>query len=210
MTAVYTSIEASMFKRLVQSTALAAEGPKGWMPAFQAVSITLYENGTVEFAATDRYRLAVATLFADPKNPTLPPKDSIKHVALVPAKELLAFANRIVVSKKVLRHVEMNLYTEAIDLIWNRWSHSIEIDSNADDFVKYRDLMDKVEVKSDFESVCFNPTFLADAAKGCKLMSATTGMTIRFTDALRPAFFKPEYPVVGMDYTYLLMPRRPE
>lgn len=199
------TIPAGVFAAAVKATATAADTATA-IPAMSALSLTVYECGGWELAATDRYRLAVAS---DCDRDS----EAVSNV-LIPAKALLSFIRSVKVPKRgTVPPVVVVFGTDSVSLTFDsvrvEWSRA---DLDLGMFPNYRKLMDTLgnPEPSEWSASCWNPSFMADGAEACRVMAAGKATPVRFEcpNPTKPAKFSPTEVVGGLSFTYLLMPVR--
>lgn len=197
------SIPAATFAAAVRAVATAAELNSG-VDAFSSISFSLYTDGGFELAATDRFRLAVAS-----------GTDATSHrvsAAILPAKGLLKFAKGIKVpARGTVPPVTVVLDTDQVSFVWNGSSVSwLRSDlPDIDRYPTYRKLLAPVQAGEGSVS-SWNPVFVESAAEACRIMGAdkATPMLWDCPNPLKPATFRPADVIGGLQFTYLVMPMR--
>jgi DNA polymerase III sliding clamp (beta) subunit (PCNA family) len=195
-------MSAATFVAAVKSVALAADSKAG-LP-FDHVSVSIGDCGGVEFAATDRYRLAVASSVDHVSEPV--------SVALLPVKELVSFTRSVKVpARGPVDLVTFSFGTDVVSIMFGgssvSWKRSDLPD--VDRFPSYRKLLVMPDPVSGVNVSNWNPQFLADGAEACGLMGKkNTGVRFSLFVPDKPALLEPVEPLEGMRFSYLIMPVR--
>jgi DNA polymerase-3 subunit beta len=177
---------------------LVAVGRDDTLPTLMAVRLE-WDSTELRVVSTDRYRIALGVVseFGFWSDVTgdgfamIPRKDAAELVKVLPKK-----ANTERVSVTVLG--------DSVMIGNGTWSRTLRMLDG--EFPKYRSLIPDEDKFTAVDSICFNPVFMADAAK----IPYDRNVPIRwtFTGPTRPALGKYARTMTGIDWVYLLMPVR--
>lgn len=199
-------IAADVFAAAVKATATAADMSAYAPASFDTISVSLYADETWELAATDRYRLTVCGNAGDSA-------DRVSN-ALLPARELLAFAKGMKVPKRgTVEPVCIVFGTDAVYVEWDGMVKAWNREDLPTEYPNYQKLLATVTPatpSAEWAASCWNPSFLADGAEACRLMSDGKNVPVRFTcpNPSKPVTMEPTATLAGLSFVYLLMPVR--
>lgn len=199
-----------VFKRVVKACGIATS-KADWSP-YNCIQITLYNDNTIKFTCTDRYRVAQATVS---------PKDyrsdrAVVRTAVLPIEDVKAFAAMVKPTKTKNPDVCITFGVGSVILQWSQWMYetNIVIDGEFPDVEKIITSPSNLEPQLETgQTIRFNPTFLAQGLSACHEMGEgkTTEAVMEFHGQAKPAFIRPARTPEGIDFLYLVMPvRRPE
>lgn len=196
------AIPAAQFGPAIRAVATAADMSAHAPAGFDCVSFSVYADTGWEVAATDRYRLAVASS-----------TESEVRVsnAIIPAKPLLAFAKSVKAPKRGYagESVNVSLTTDLVSFAWNGASVSWHRNELHDTFPNYRKLLEPVTPADNGPSL-WNPEFVADGMEACRIMAADKRTPVIWDcpNPSKPVTMRPDYAINGLSFVYLVMPRR--
>jgi DNA polymerase III sliding clamp (beta) subunit (PCNA family) len=180
-----------------------ATGKDDALPTLTGVRFSWADGGTVEIAATDRYRLVVGTTTTTGQNDgafLLYRKHALELAKLLPTPGRGRVPDADITVSVVDRYVVFRIDTL-------EGSITREYRTLDGEFPRYRSLMpsDDVLTGDVADGFSCNPAYLADVAK--LPHERNTPVSWRFQNSLRPAVATyPEHN--GVSWTYLLMPVR--
>lgn len=183
-----------------------AAGKDATLPGLCVVRIEVTAEG-VTFAATDRYRLAVATVkWADPHAPMR--YGSEDWAVSVDAKALAAAVKGLPKADKYGRHSEAHVYVNptpnGVELVHPTGTTVLPVVDA--EFPRWRALVPAEDSATGTERIAWNPAYMADAAK----LPTTRNRPIRWTfhGETKPACARFGGGDDVFTWLYLLMPVR--
>ena len=201
------TFDSAEFKRIIKAVALGTQPDSkgGYNRHPYAIQFTYRDNGGIQLAATDNYRIALL------RNEAWSDEYEEQEKVTVMLPRLLKFVNMIRVSKKHTSLVRLTHVDGAVSLEWDGIRMDMEVtDRELPDtsiiFTRdYSDIQDAPMVK-------YNPLYLADAGKACSFMAVGgyngNAMEVTTHGHSKPTFFTPQYPMSGYTFQYALMPIR--
>ena len=181
-----------------------AAGRDDTLPTLTGVQVTWSEGEPIRFAATDRYRLAVATVDRglDDKRLTLAVGEGS---FLLPRKDAIDLVKQLPKPKKRDTHAVPVSVTQTKGYVTFHWVHegstvNREFRTLDGQFPKWQSLI-PTEYGA-VKNIAFNPAYLADVAK----LPHESTIKWAFTQPTRPAVAS--WDCAGIAWQYLLMPVR--
>jgi DNA polymerase-3 subunit beta len=177
---------------------LVAAGKDNSLPVLTAVRLE-WDATELRVVSTDRYRLVVGVVDAESFVSDL----TGDGVAMIPRKDAAELV-KMLPKKLNGEQVTVTVLGDSVMIGNGSWSRTLRMIDGA--FPKYRSLMPGEDKYAALESICFNPVFMADAAK----IPFDRNVPIRwkFTGPNRPAVGTYARTMTGIDWQYLLMPVR--
>jgi DNA polymerase III sliding clamp (beta) subunit (PCNA family) len=196
-----------VFKRVVKACGIATS-KADWSP-FNCIQITLYDDKTIKFTCTDRYRVAQATVS---------PKDyrsdrAVVRTEVLTIADVRAFAAMVKPTKTKSNDVCITFGVGSVIFQWSQWMYetSVVIDGEFPDVEKIITNPSNLETKLETgQNIRFNPTSFAQGLTACYEMGngKATEAVMEFHGQAKPAFIRPAYTPEGIDFLYLIMPVR--
>jgi DNA polymerase III sliding clamp (beta) subunit (PCNA family) len=176
---------------------LVAAGKDSSLPTLTAVRLE-WDTTELRVASTDRYRLVVGIV-----GPEFMSDVTGDGVAMIPRKDAAELV-KMLPKKTNAERVSITVLGDSVMVGNGSWSRTVRMIDG--DFPRYRSLIPGEDKHAATVSICFNPVFMADAAK----IPYDRNVPIRwmFTGDNRPALGKYAQTDTGIDWMYLLMPVR--
>jgi DNA polymerase-3 subunit beta len=167
------------------------------LPVLTAVRLE-WDTTELRVVSTDRYRLVVGIVGTE----------FMSHVtgdgvAMIPRKDAAELV-KVLPKRTNAERVSITVLGDSVVVGNGTWSRTVRMIDG--EFPKYRSLIPGEDKHAATASICFNPAFMADAAKIPHYRNVPIRWT--FTGENRPALGKYAQTETGIDWLYLLMPVR--
>jgi DNA polymerase-3 subunit beta len=176
---------------------LVATGKDNTLPTLTAVRLE-WDSTELRVVATDRYRLVLGIVDASFMSDI-----TGDGAAMIPRKDAAELV-KVLPKRTNAERVSITVMGDSVMVGNGAWSRTLRMVDG--EFPKYRTLIPTEDKYVATDSICFNPVFMADAAK----IPYDRNVPIRwaFTGNNRPAVGKYAQTGTGIDWTYMLMPVR--
>ena len=177
---------------------LVAAGKDNSLPVLTAVRLE-WDATELRVVSTDRYRLVVGVVSESGFWSDI----TGDGVAMIPRKDAAELV-KMLPKKTNMERVSVTVLGDSVVIGNGAWSRTLRMLDG--EFPKYRSLIPGEDKRDSVSGICFNPAFMADAAKIPHYRNVPIKWT--FTGENRPALGTYAETETGIEWMYLLMPVR--